>query len=71
MENYYLKSASAEDLELLYIWANDDTVRENSFESSKITMEEHRAWFENKLQSDSCDMFIYCVNDIPIGQVRL
>ncbi|NER34635.1 MAG: UDP-2,4-diacetamido-2,4,6-trideoxy-beta-L-altropyranose hydrolase [Oscillatoria sp. SIO1A7] len=66
-----LRSVREEDCELLWHWANDPEVRDSAFYSEYINWETHVKWFESKLTSKTC--FIFIVEDInnnPIGQVR-
>lgn len=55
----YLKEADENDLLILYEWTNDLEVRKNSFSDKKITLEEHKKWFFDKLKSLKTDMYIY------------
>lgn len=66
-----LKQASKKDCDLLFIWANDIQVRENSFNSEKILYEDHLVWFNNKINCDKCVIFILYFDEIPVGQVRI
>lgn len=67
----HLKSAKEEDAQLLFEWANDSLVRNNSFNSEPIKWGNHIKWFLNKLNSSDSNIFILCHNFTPIGQVRL
>lgn len=69
--NLIFKPAEMNDCDLLYKWVNDETVRRNSFNSQKIAYENHKAWFENRLNSDKCFIFVVYSEDTPIGQIRL
>ena len=71
MSEPYLREVDAGDVELLFRWANDKTTRQNAFNSQQITLEEHKRWFANKLTSDETIIYIYCIDDIPIGQIRI
>lgn len=68
---YYLTRAEDKDIDLLYKWVNDETVRNNSFHSNIITYEEHRNWFLEKTNSQDTDIYIYYYNGEPTGQIRL
>lgn len=68
---YKLRKVREEDRDLLYQWVNDPGCRVNSFHQDLITYEEHCNWFANKLSSDQCDMYIYCEQEKPIGQIRI
>jgi RimJ/RimL family protein N-acetyltransferase len=66
-----LRLAVADDRELLFRWANDPVVRENSFHARTIDWEEHCAWFSAKIQDPACLMFIALLDGgEPMGLVR-
>lgn len=72
----YLRDVNENDCDLLFTWANDDEVRNNSFNTEKISYDEHRAWFKNALQDEKCRQFILVYNpdneqSIDVGQIRL
>ncbi|BCN32511.1 hypothetical protein bsdtb5_38060 [Anaeromicropila herbilytica] len=71
MENLYLRPVFSDDCVLLYQWANDTMVRQNSFTADEITYEEHVKWFDGKRNSKECKMFILMSGNCPIGQIRL
>lgn len=60
-----------EDCALIYNWANEPTVRKKSFNSKKITYEEHKKWFDKKLNDENCRMYILEIDGIKIGQIRV
>ncbi|MFM9983978.1 MAG: UDP-2,4-diacetamido-2,4,6-trideoxy-beta-L-altropyranose hydrolase [Flavobacteriales bacterium] len=65
-----VRTARVSDLMLYYDWVNDTGVRANSFDSSAILLENHSNWFLNSLRSDSTVMFLFLMQNKPIGQVR-
>ncbi|MGN0416175.1 MAG: GNAT family N-acetyltransferase [Agathobacter sp.] len=67
----YLREAIEEDVDLLFQWANDPVVRQNSFSTKTISYQEHVNWFFNLLSSENCKQYIYLVEDVPVGQVRI
>ena len=67
----YLRQATSEDMNLLFQWANDETTRQNAFNTEKISLEEHKQWFNDKLTSDKTILYIYCIDNISIGQIRV
>lgn len=71
MKQSYLREVTKEDMMLLYEWANDKEVRNNAFQTHTIDIEEHKKWFEKRLESDFCSMYIYMVDNKPAGQIRL
>lgn len=71
IEGTFLRRASLEDMKLLFSWANDVHVRDNSFSTEQISWKEHQKWFAQKMQDASSCIYIYYWKDIPIGQVRV
>lgn len=65
------KLIDEQDCDMLFTWANDKAVRENSFNSEEINYENHREWFLNKLKSEYVKIFIALENDRAIGQIRI
>ena len=66
-----LRLVTADDRQLLFQWANDPVVRNNSFHSKAIGWEEHCAWFTAKLQDPACLMFLaFLDGGRPLGLAR-
>jgi len=66
-----LRKVQESDCELLWKWANDPETRAASFSSAPIPWEDHTRWFNSKLNSANCMMYIAIMNDvIPLGQIR-
>jgi UDP-2,4-diacetamido-2,4,6-trideoxy-beta-L-altropyranose hydrolase len=65
------RTISADDIDLIFDWANDPDSRRNSFNPKPITHDEHGIWFRRKLQDKNCLYLIGLVDDVPAGQVRL
>ena len=63
--------ANAEDADLLFSWVNDFKVRKNSFSSDEITYQEHIEWFSKTITDETVSIYMYCLDEQPIGQVRL
>ena len=68
---YYLREARSADVDLLYRWVNDPTVRQSAFNTEEIHYEGHCCWFARCLQREDVKIYILVKNDIPMGQVRL
>ena len=49
------RNAKIDDIKLYYSWANDESVRKQSFNSKKIDFEVHQKWFESKIQDENLD----------------
>lgn len=67
----YLRTATEEDMDLLFAWANETDVRKNSFSEKNITYEEHRQWYKKLLNSKDSRQYIYMCDGVEIGQVRI
>ena len=57
---------------LYFNWTNDTSVRENSYQSEPISLENHQNWFYKKIKEETCFMVVF-ENHIgtAIGQVRI
>lgn len=66
-----LRKATAEDIDLIFEWANEVDVRKNSFNSKPIPYENHKIWFEKLMSDGSVYQYILMDNDVPVGQIRL
>ena len=66
------RKANESDLMLYFDWTNDESVRENSYKSEPISLENHSNWFKNKINDADCIMLVF-ENHLnqPIGQVRI
>ncbi len=67
----YLRKATKEDMALLFEWANDPTVRMNSFHSNPISYEDHKKWFCRIMEDENTLQFIMVQESKNIGQIRL
>ncbi|WP_263820699.1 UDP-2,4-diacetamido-2,4,6-trideoxy-beta-L-altropyranose hydrolase [Salinibacter sp.] len=65
-----IRPVQKQDCELLWHWANDPKVRENAYDSDPIPWEDHKEWFEEKLESASSKIYVAEVGSDPIGQIR-
>ena len=63
--------ANANDVNLLFSWVNDFKVRKNSFSSDEISYQEHIEWFSKTIADESVTIYIFSLDNEPIGQVRL
>jgi UDP-2,4-diacetamido-2,4,6-trideoxy-beta-L-altropyranose hydrolase len=69
-KEWEVKSVTKSDSELLWIWANDSQIRENSLKKNKIAKKDHEKWFKNKLNDKKCTLYIVFIENQPVGQVR-
>jgi len=66
-----LRKVNKNDEGLLFNWANDSEVRKWSFNKKSITLYEHTIWFNQKLEDENVLMWIFEIENIPTGMVRL
>jgi len=66
-----LRDAAYGDAKLLFDWANDESVRNNSINQEPITWENHLNWFREKLNDTGTKILILENNDLPVGQMRV
>ena len=63
------RKSNEEDLLLYFNWANDSSVRENSYQTKRIDFEDHQKWYLNKIKDPNCLMLIFENHlGFPIGQ---
>lgn len=67
----FLRKAGWEDMDQLFLWANDKEVRENSFSTAPISYEEHRKWYGRKMQEEGTQIYILCDGALEVGALRL
>lgn len=65
-----VRAATIDDAELLWKWANDPSVREQSFNSEPISWESHIKWLSARMQSPQTKFYLLFENDEPAGQIR-
>ncbi len=71
MDPLKLIKITQDHCDLLFKWANDPVVRENSFNPQPINYEDHILWFKDKITSKHSVMYL-CLNSIaPVGQIRV
>ena len=70
INNSIFREITESDCLKIFEIANDDDVRNNSFNSEKIELEDHKNWFRNMLQEDSTKFFVLEYGEDIIGQLR-
>jgi RimJ/RimL family protein N-acetyltransferase len=67
-----MRIANCNDVDLYFEWANDEEVRQFSFQQDKIKFDEHVNWFKSKIENQNF-LFLIFFNEknIAIGQVRI
>ncbi len=71
LSNLSLRNAKIGDLEILYNWVNEKSVRENSLNSNPIDFLDHVSWFSRKIEDINCRIYILEKNKISLGQIRI
>lgn len=66
-----LRYATYEDMDLLFQWANDTEVRNNSFSSARITYEEHKEWYGKLMERKDARQYIFLHDGAAVGQIRI
>ena len=71
MSNLKLRPATTDDAERVWNWRNEPSVRAASRESEPIPLDDHKRWFERRLQESDVMILIVSGEDgIDIGYVR-
>lgn len=65
-----LRPSIESDLEIMFDWANESAVRENSKSQNPITWEEHLVWFRRVHLQKTSRLFLLELDGLPIGQIR-
>lgn len=66
------RKPNIDDKQLYYIWANDQEVREQSYNSNPIDQATHIEWFESAIKNDAYSMYIFQdLDNNNVGQVRI
>lgn len=71
MSELELRKAEYADMEQIYKWANEEGTRRNSFNTSRISHDEHVRWFEAKLKDENTYIFVLMRDKEPVGQGRI
>lgn len=67
----YFRLAELRDLATTFKWATDKQVRAYSLNQNEIKIEEHEAWFKNKIVDGNCLYYIVEFKSQEIGSLRL
>ncbi len=64
------RSATIQDCQLYFDWANDPATREQSYNSEPIPWENHVGWYNRKIENKDSYLYLITLNNKPIGQIR-
>lgn len=70
-ERLNLHLVTMDDAKIIFDWANDPEIRQNSFNTADISWPEHTTWMEHVLEDEHILFFLLVDNDKPVGQIRL
>lgn len=71
LDNIQLRKTNTDDLMIMFTWANDPELRQNSFSAGNISLEEHTTWFHRKLQDNNSFLYLFeSQQGVPIGNIR-
>lgn len=63
--------ADMEYIDIIYRWANDETTRQNAFNTNPIPYEDHIKWYTKKLEEENTFFYVCKQDDKNIGQLRV
>jgi len=69
-ENLTIRKATESDLLFVFNLSNESLVRENSYKSDPIKIENHKKWFINQINEENSLFYIFEYDSVPVGQVR-
>jgi len=69
-QGFWLREVRDEDCKRLWEWANDPDVRKRSYDSAPIPWSDHQDWFDHKIASPSCVIYIAELRSKAVGQIR-
>ena len=69
-EAIQFRLAALQDCRMVWEWANDPSIRQNSFSTDPISWETHVPWFTQAINNPEGLFVIVITDDQPIGQVR-
>lgn len=65
-----LRQALVSDAETVFKWRNDPSIVSKGFLQRTVSWDEHVAWFDEVIRSDTRLMYIIELKECPVGQVR-
>ena len=67
---FKLRAAVKKDWKILLDWRNDITTRKFSFNSSHISVQEHKEYIDNLISNSKKNLYIFEYNGIPVGTIK-
>ena len=67
-----LRQITIRDCDLLFQWFNEKQTIANSVETfKKVSKKDHNIWFNNAFKNKNIKIYIFEIDSISIGQIRL
>ena len=66
-----MRLVKPDDIEVLFHWVNDPTVRANAINTDPISWKGHYVWFNERLASPNTKIYIVSSSQNPVGQLRI
>ena len=66
-----LRKIIKEDLDIVFQWRNTLEIRTNMINHQKISMQEHKSWFDHLQNSETKTTLIYMEKNLRLGVVSL
>ena len=70
-KNFSYRTASVEDCNLYFEWANDADVRNNAINRALIPWSDHKKWFSERVNNERSLMILFFLGESPVGQIRV
>ena len=69
--NSLLRDVTEQDLATIREWRNQPSVMSYMFQQHKISVNEHKKWFQKVVQDKKRHLLIYSEDDVPLGFMQL
>lgn len=69
-EKVVIKKVTSDDLLQTFEWAANQEIRRFFFNSNKVSLQEHTAWFNTRLKNKNCFYFLAYLADEAFGSIR-
>jgi len=66
----HCRKAEIKDIDTYFLWANDNSVRENAMNPEMIEYDNHVKWYKSKINNKESFLYIFERGNSAIGQVR-
>ena len=70
IDSLTFRMADVSDAEIYYEWVNEEEVRRQSFDTGRISLEDHLRWFKKTLIDPLVTMLVFEFKNRKVGQIR-